>query len=499
MEHWTTGECLALFHAVLKFGENSWEDVSKAICKYSKELHRPLDAVDENNVSRDETFFSSKRCAEKFTELLTQHSTNQEQSNQKLDDSSVTVVIANKLRELRMEELRKSIEARESNMKKLKEEMAEISSGAWDALLDAEIKDTENDNSAVPPPQPTPAETQNTNAEISEPVAAEAPSKKQKIEKSPEKPATQVTEVIPPPTQPVVPTPVQLPPPTPKSPILPPPQPKEEPTPMDIIPIVVSEPEQKPSVPAAPVAPASPVYLPVEPTITEPVIQPDKDNEEDSVSKKKRKASKLKTKKTPKDKTESATATPTPSSPVVITPSSVAPSSPLFIPIKLESTESVKSEEMSPSVEVKKEKPSKHANKGDTVRTLLDTLKKISAHKYAHVFKQPVSLEEAPDYDEIIKQRMDLSTIKKNLIDGKITTTQEFWRDLLLMFQNAMIYNMKGSEIYNMAVKLKKFSAKEMEPIFAAEEKMRIAIQQNQAPGKRTLRSSSSGIPSQKY
>ena len=81
----------------------------------------------------------------------------------------------------------------------------------------------------------------------------------------------------------------------------------------------------------------------------------------------------------------------------------------------------------------------------------------------------------------------------------KIATTHEFWRDLLLMFQNAMIYNMKGSEIYNMAAKLKKFSAKEMEPIFAAEEKMRMALQQNQAPGKRTLRSSSSGIPSQKY
>mmetsp|Transcript_9910 Transcript_9910/g.13613 ORF Transcript_9910/g.13613 Transcript_9910/m.13613 type:complete len:498 (-) Transcript_9910:187-1680(-) len=497
MEHWTTGECLALFHAVLKFGENNWEDVSKAICKYSKELHRPLDVVDENSNSRNEFFFSPKSCAEKFNELLTQHANNREQGAEKSDESTVIATIANKLRETRMEELRKSIEARESNMKKLKEEMAEISSGAWDALLEAEIKDTENDNAAVSAPAKTQAEEpQSEQVQISEAPIAEAPSKKQKVDKpSEEILVTQVAEVIAP-AQPVVPTPpVQLPPSTPKSPILPPPQPKEEPTPMDITPTTsVVEPEPKPAAPAPPVNPPEESPMAESPATT----QPDNEKEEeDSSTKKKRKASKQKTKKTPKDKSESATPTPTPSSPVATTPSSAAPSSPIFTPIKLE-PEAVK-EDMSPTVEVKKEKASKHANKGDTVRTLLDTLKKISAHKYAHVFKQPVSLEEAPDYDEIIKQRMDLSTIKKNLVDGKITTTQEFWRDLLLMFQNAMIYNMKGSEIYNMAVKLKKFSAKEMEPIFAAEEKMRIALQQNQAPGKRTLRSSSSGIPSQKY
>lgn len=40
----------------------------------------------------------------------------------------------------------------------------------------------------------------------------------------------------------------------------------------------------------------------------------------------------------------------------------------------------------------------------------------------------------------------------------------------MLMFQNAMIYNTKDSEVYSMAVTLKKFAVKEMEAVFTTEE-----------------------------
>jgi hypothetical protein len=39
-------------------------------------------------------------------------------------------------------------------------------------------------------------------------------------------------------------------------------------------------------------------------------------------------------------------------------------------------------------------------------------------HKFASVFQFPVSVEEAPDYDTVIKHRMDLTTLKQKLQNG---------------------------------------------------------------------------------
>jgi len=89
-------------------------------------------------------------------------------------------------------------------------------------------------------------------------------------------------------------------------------------------------------------------------------------------------------------------------------------------------------------------------------------LKAVSAHKYAGPFLEPVSQEEAPDYDQVIRRRMDLATIKNNMEDGAYIST-EFVRDLLLVFGNAMVYNPKGSDVYVMAATLKKFAMRELQ------------------------------------
>lgn len=46
---------------------------------------------------------------------------------------------------------------------------------------------------------------------------------------------------------------------------------------------------------------------------------------------------------------------------------------------------------------------------------------------------------------------------------------QDFYDDLQVMFNNAQVYNEKGSEIYVMSQKLKKFADKEMESFLVAE------------------------------
>jgi len=46
---------------------------------------------------------------------------------------------------------------------------------------------------------------------------------------------------------------------------------------------------------------------------------------------------------------------------------------------------------------------------------------------------------------------MDLFTLKKNIENGVIRTTAEFQRDVLIMFNNAIMYNKSGSHVHEMA------------------------------------------------
>jgi len=83
-------------------------------------------------------------------------------------------------------------------------------------------------------------------------------------------------------------------------------------------------------------------------------------------------------------------------------------------------------------------------------------------HKAASLFKRPVKLSEAPDYEELIKQRMDLSLIGERLRKSQFRTMTEFRRDFLLMIANAMCYNSRSSQVYALATELKKVGLMEL-------------------------------------
>lgn len=51
---------------------------------------------------------------------------------------------------------------------------------------------------------------------------------------------------------------------------------------------------------------------------------------------------------------------------------------------------------------------------------------------------------------------MDLSAIKKNIESGVIRTTAEFQRDIMLMFQNAIMYNSSDHDVYHMALEMQR-------------------------------------------
>ncbi|KAL6262660.1 hypothetical protein P5V15_005453 [Pogonomyrmex californicus] len=77
---------------------------------------------------------------------------------------------------------------------------------------------------------------------------------------------------------------------------------------------------------------------------------------------------------------------------------------------------------------------------------------RLATHKYASVFLRPITEDQAPGYHSVIFRPMDLSTIKKNIDNGTIRSTMHFQRDVMLMFQNAIMYNKHDTFIYKMAV-----------------------------------------------
>ncbi|GBG31694.1 Bromodomain-containing protein 8 [Hondaea fermentalgiana] len=60
------------------------------------------------------------------------------------------------------------------------------------------------------------------------------------------------------------------------------------------------------------------------------------------------------------------------------------------------------------------------------------------------------------DYPTIVKEPMDLSTIKANLDKNKYSSFDDFVRHMRLIWSNCMAYNADGSDLYKVALKLKR-------------------------------------------
>ncbi|XP_051537481.1 bromodomain-containing protein 8-like isoform X2 [Myxocyprinus asiaticus] len=64
---------------------------------------------------------------------------------------------------------------------------------------------------------------------------------------------------------------------------------------------------------------------------------------------------------------------------------------------------------------------------------------------------------------------MDLSTIKKNIENGLIRTTAEFQRDIMLMFQNAVMYNSSDHDVFHMALEMQRDVLEQIQQFLATQ------------------------------
>ena len=105
---------------------------------------------------------------------------------------------------------------------------------------------------------------------------------------------------------------------------------------------------------------------------------------------------------------------------------------------------------------------------------------------------------------------LDLNTIKRRVESGKITTTREFQRDMMLLFVNAIMYNRSDHVVTGMAqemlsdvvesiesfidTQVKLYQQKEM----GADDESRISVMKTRRSRKATLEEDSMGIAKRK-
>lgn len=100
---------------------------------------------------------------------------------------------------------------------------------------------------------------------------------------------------------------------------------------------------------------------------------------------------------------------------------------------------------------------SRQPRHGPNYNQLLHLLNDMQNHTSAWPFAQPVNREEVPDYYEVIKEPMDLSTMEERLQADLYPRPEDFVKDAKLIFDNCRKYNNETTPYAKSANKLEKY------------------------------------------
>lgn len=109
-----------------------------------------------------------------------------------------------------------------------------------------------------------------------------------------------------------------------------------------------------------------------------------------------------------------------------------------------------------PPVIAPPERPGRNTNQLNFLSKTV--LKAVWKHQFSWPFQEPVDTKKLnlPDYHKIIKQPMDLGTIKKRLENLYYWSSKEAIQDFNTMFTNCYVYNKPGEDVVVMAQTLEK-------------------------------------------
>ena len=114
-------------------------------------------------------------------------------------------------------------------------------------------------------------------------------------------------------------------------------------------------------------------------------------------------------------------------------------------------------------IKIKKEKMGSELKQDLVYMKMLSITNEFLKDPIAVYFTDPISQDDefAAEYFDIIKHPMDLKTLKRNLMDNRYSSINEWAKDFNLIFENAITYNGEGNLISGSARYLqKKFSKK---------------------------------------
>ncbi|XP_064227282.1 bromodomain-containing protein 2-like [Aotus nancymaae] len=108
-------------------------------------------------------------------------------------------------------------------------------------------------------------------------------------------------------------------------------------------------------------------------------------------------------------------------------------------------------------------------------------MKALWKHEFAWPFRQPVDAVKLglPDYHKIIKQPMDMGTIKRRLENNYYWTVSECMEDFNSMFTNCYIYNNPTDDIVLMAQVLEKIFLQKVASMPQEEQELVVTIPKN--------------------
>jgi hypothetical protein len=95
---------------------------------------------------------------------------------------------------------------------------------------------------------------------------------------------------------------------------------------------------------------------------------------------------------------------------------------------------------------------------------LIGFLEIVRSHKFGSIFERRLESQDTPGYyGEVIRQHMDLETIRTRMQGGLYSgCSNKFYRDLLLVFSNALVFFNRKSSESKMAVALRQLVLKEI-------------------------------------